>query len=62
MATVHHDQQSCNEEIYVVVGLEQSLLGRKACNDFTYQFCRIKGIEKKLPKEVSQTVYRTRLH
>ena len=31
MPTLHHNQQSCNEEIYVVVGLEQSLLGRKAC-------------------------------
>ena len=32
LAVLQHNQQSCYGEIYVVAGLEQSLLGRNACH------------------------------
>ena len=32
LAVLQHNEQSCPEEIYLVAGLEQSLLGRNACD------------------------------
>ena len=55
-AVLRHEQKCCTEDVYVVEGLEGSLLGRNACQRLE-MIARVDAVEGKTTSEVYQQRY-----